>query len=466
MIQTITMPDVGEGVETGVVVVVHIQPGDQVRVEDTVVELETDKAVVEIPSTVEGKVVRVLVKEGDEVKVGEPIAELESDASTAKEDAHVAQAESEPVSRDDFVEEKKEPTSKEADWPATAEEPGPRPEGKPVREEKTAKPMPSPLRTDTGEAETTEVSEEKTSYTAPIPASPSIRRMARELGVDLRQVEGRGSGGRITESDVKAHVKERLRAVPPGREGATQRMEPELPDFTRWGDVDVQPIETVRRVTAESTTRSWHAVPHVTQFDEADITGIDEFLSKNAPTVSKAGGKLTVTAILTKVCAAALQKFPQFNASLDPHGQRIIFKKYVHIGIAVDTPRGLLMPVIRDADTKSITALAVEIVDLARRCREKKIKPTELEGGTFSISNQGGIGGVGFTPIVLWPQVAILGVSRTSTSPQPMGECIQWRKRLPLSLSYDHRIIDGADAARFLGWICESLASPLTLVLD
>jgi pyruvate dehydrogenase E2 component (dihydrolipoamide acetyltransferase) len=228
----------------------------------------------------------------------------------------------------------------------------------------------------------------------------------------------------------------------------------------------VQPLETVRRITAESTTRSWHAVPHVTQFDEADITEVDTFIAKHAQKVSTSGGKLTVTAILTKICAAALKQFPQFNASLDLYGQRILFKQYVHIGIAVDTPRGLLMPVIRDADTKSITALAAEIVDLARRCRDKKIKPTELEGGTFSISNQGGIGGVGFTPIVLWPQVAILGVSRASTSPRPMGECIQWRKKLPLSLSYDHRIIDGADAARFLGWICESLASPLTVVLD
>jgi pyruvate dehydrogenase E2 component (dihydrolipoamide acetyltransferase) len=290
--------------------------------------------------------------------------------------------------------------------------------------------------------------------------------MARELGVDIRKVQGSGPGGRIAEGDVKAYVKEQLRAMSTGRNGSTAGIGPELPDFTRWGEVDEQALETVRRITAESTTRSWHAVPHVTQFDEADITDMDAFVSKNAPAVSKAGGKLTITAILTKVCAAALQKFPHFNASLDLRGQRIIFKKYVHIGIAVDTPRGLLMPVIRDADTKSITALAVEIVDLAERCREKKIKPTELEGGTFSISNQGSIGGVGFTPIVLWPQVAILGVSRTLLSPRPLGECVQWRKRLPLSLSYDHRMIDGADAARFLGWICESLESPLTLVLD
>jgi pyruvate dehydrogenase E2 component (dihydrolipoamide acetyltransferase) len=286
--------------------------------------------------------------------------------------------------------------------------------------------------------------------------------MARELGVDIHAVHGSGPGGRISEADVKAHVRERLGG--PGQAVAADA-EPDLPDFSRWGEVESRELSTVRRITAQSTTISWRTVPHVTQFDEADITQVGPFVEKHAKRVGQAGGKLTVTAVVTKVCAQALRKFPRFNASIDLKRERLILKKYVHIGMAVDTPRGLLMPVIRDADAKSITQLAVEIVDLAERSRNKKIKPTELEGGSFSISNQGGIGGVGFTPIVLWPQVAILGISRSAVEPRFIDGQFQPRKVLPLSLSYDHRIIDGADAARFLRWICDSLEQPLTLYL-
>jgi pyruvate dehydrogenase E2 component (dihydrolipoamide acetyltransferase) len=239
-----------------------------------------------------------------------------------------------------------------------------------------------------------------------------------------------------------------------------------MPDFSRWGETDIEEMETVRRLTAQSTAASWTTIPHVTQFDEADITGLMGFIEKNAPKVEKAGAKLTVTAIITRVCAEALKRFPRFNASIDVANRRIILKRYVHIGIAADTPRGLLVPVIRDADQRSIVDLAKAIGDLAQRARNKKIKPDELEGGTFSISNQGGIGGVGFTPIVLWPQVAILGVSRSTVKPVFVQDRFEPRTILPLSLSYDHRIIDGADAARFLRWICDGLEQPMTLFLD
>jgi pyruvate dehydrogenase E2 component (dihydrolipoamide acetyltransferase) len=302
----------------------------------------------------------------------------------------------------------------------------------------------------------------------PVPASPSVRRLARELGVDLRAVAV-GDGERISAEDVKGFVRTRGRSV--ASEAGRASSGPaggawELPDLGRWGDVAVEELSTVRRLTAEGTARSWRTVPHVTQFDQADITGLEAFIRDHSDSVRAAGGKLSVTPVLAAVCARALKRFRRFNASIDTVHNRLVYRNYVHIGIAVDTPRGLLVPVVRDADRKTITELAVEIFDLAERARNKKVKPDELEGGTFTISNQGGIGGTGFTPIVLWPQVAILGVSRTQRQPQVVGDRIEARRILPLALSYDHRILDGADAARFLAWVCDSLTEPLTMHLD
>lgn len=307
---------------------------------------------------------------------------------------------------------------------------------------------------------------QKDSERPPAPAAPSIRRLARELGVDIHDVSGSGPGGRINEDDVKETVRKQNTGAAGPIAGGTAHEMGEFPDFSRWGQVDIEKMETVRRLTAQSTAASWTIIPHVTQFDEADITAVMAFIEKNAKKVEKAGAKLTVTAILTRVCAEALRRFPRFNASIDTAANRIIIKRYVHIGIAADTPRGLLVPVIRDADQKSIVDLAKAIADLAQRARNKKIKPDELEGGTFSISNQGGIGGVAFTPIVLWPQVAILGVSRSAVKPVYVADRLEPRTLLPLSLSYDHRMIDGADAARFLRWICDGLEQPMTLFLD
>jgi len=296
-----------------------------------------------------------------------------------------------------------------------------------------------------------------------------VRRFARELGVDIHAVQSTGIGGRITEADIKAHVKAHRKTGAQSSAG-TALQEPggeaELPDFSRWGEIEKVELDTVRSITAQSTSTSWRTVPHVTQFDRADITDLQDFIRKNADKASAADGKLTVTPILIKVCAEALKKFPRFNASIDPANRRLILKKYVHVGVMVDTPRGLLVPVIRDADQKRIIELAAEVVDIAKRSRNKKIKPEEMEGGTFSISNQGGIGGTGFTPIVLWPQAAVLGISRASTEPKFVDGEFQPRRMLPLSLSYDHRLVDGADAAQFLRWVCECLEQPFTLVLD
>jgi pyruvate dehydrogenase E2 component (dihydrolipoamide acetyltransferase) len=283
--------------------------------------------------------------------------------------------------------------------------------------------------------------------------------------VDIPTVQGSGPGGRITEADVKAKVK-RERQVSVGEAVGAAAGTADLPDFKRWGAVEVEEMETVRRLTAQKTAASWSTIPHVTQFDEADITEVMAFLASNAKRAQRAGVKLTVTAVITRICAEALKRFPHFNASIDMASRRIIIKRTINIGIAADTPRGLLVPVIRDADRKGILELAGTIGDMAERARGKKIKPDELEGGTFTISNQGGIGGVGFTPIVLWPQVAILGVSRSSVKPVYRQDRFEPRTILPLALSYDHRIIDGADAARFLRRICEGLEQPLSLFLE
>ena len=299
----------------------------------------------------------------------------------------------------------------------------------------------------------------------PAPAAPSVRRTARELGVDISEVQGTGPNGRISVEDVKAHVK-RLVTSGAGRGGAAAGVA--LPDFTRWGSVERQPMRAVRRKTAEHLSAAWATIPHVTQCDLADITGLEELRKKYTKQVEAAGGNLTVTSIAVKVIAAALRVFPQFNASIDLAADEIIVKKYVNIGVAVDTDRGLLVPVIRDADQKNIVQLSVELAQLSEKARSRKISLEEMQGGCFSISNLGGIGGTYFTPIVNAPEVAILGISRARMEPvfDKVTGGFAPRFMLPLSLSYDHRVIDGADGIRFLRWVCEALENPFLLALQ
>jgi pyruvate dehydrogenase E2 component (dihydrolipoamide acetyltransferase) len=436
MIEKILVPDIGENVVSGKVVAVHVQAGDILEVDQTIVELETDKAVVEIPSPFKGQVgepiATVDIQAGHPAAAGQTPGELRA-AEKSRPEAAQPRKQTEPAAVQPGT-----PAGKDAEQPLIPETP--------ARATQPAA-IPAPAG-------------------RPVPASPAIRRLARELGIDIGTIQGSGPGGRITEADIKAHVRrQQTGAKAAGALSLPVGEQPHMPDFSRWGTVEAVELDTVRRLTAESTALSWRTIPHVTQFDKADITALLDFIQQQADTVAKAGGRLTLTPVLTKVCALALKKFPRFNTSLDMVRQRLIFKHEVHIGIAVDTPRGLLMPVIRQADTRSITELAVAIVDLADRARNKKVTSAELEGGTFSISNQGGIGGVGFTPIILWPQVAILGISRSSVEPVFVNGQFEPRTMLPLSLSYDHRVIDGADAARFLRWICDCLAQPMTLLL-
>jgi pyruvate dehydrogenase E2 component (dihydrolipoamide acetyltransferase) len=303
------------------------------------------------------------------------------------------------------------------------------------------------------------------------PAAPSVRRRARDLGVDIYQVQGTGPGGRISEDDVRSFVRETMQRITGGGpEPAVHAEFPglhaqrPLPHFTRWGEVSREPLSRIRELTADAMSYAWSTIPMVTQYDQASITGIETFRKEYNRKINDEN-RLTMTAILVKVCAAALKAFPRFNSSLDLASKELILKQYVHIGVAVDTPGGLLVPVLRDADEKGIEKLAMELNELAEKTRDRKIRPADMEGGSFTISNLGGIGGTSFTPIVYAPQVAILGVSTAEMQPVWNGGEFTPQLVMPLSLTYDHRVIDGADGARFLRWICQALENPLQLVM-
>ncbi len=428
MIEDVKLPEISENVESGVVVGILVKVGDWVRIEQPLVELETEKATFELPSPLNGKVVEITVKENDEVKVGQVIAKIDPEAQVpeppAQEKAAAAQVVEQPK-----AERKAAALVQEGPVPA-----------KPARAE--------PVR-------------QKKEPAAP--AAPAVRQLARELGVDLSQVSGSGPGGKVSAEDVKGYVKGIVAGG--GGAGAAPMHRP-LPDFSKWGQVERQPMSVTRRKIAENVSLSWSTVPHVTQHDQADITALEEFRREYAERVQQAGGKLTVTSILLKVVAAALKGFPAFNASVDAERNEIVLKKYYHVNVAVDTDRGLVVPVIRDVDTKSILQLSVELAGLAEKARANKLAPEEMTGGNFTISNLGGIGGTAFTPIIYWPQVAILGVARARQQAVYVNSELQPRWILPLSLSYDHRIIDGAEGVRFLRWIAQTLERPFVLAVQ
>jgi len=441
MIRDIKLPELSESTRTADVVKVLVTVGDTVALDQPLLELETDKAVFEMPSTEAGTVVEVLAQKGTSIEVGQVVVRVETAGATAA-------AATPPAARADTAPappQKSPPPS-----PSPAPEPSRPVRGTPPSAVQLARP----------------VAEPGASVPKPsTPAAPSVRRLARELGVDITQVTGTGPRGRVSADDVKIHAKLVMGAGVSATPGTVVPLKA-LPDPARFGPVRREPMSKVRRITAESMAHAWATVPTVTQFDKADITDLEAFRAKHAKRVEAAGGKLTMTAILVKVLASALKAFPQFNASLDVEHGEIVFKEFVNLGVAVDTDRGLLVPVVRDADQKNITALSVEIASLAEKARTKRISPEDMEGGTFTISNLGGVGGVGFSPIVYWPQVAILGVSRSEVQPVWREGQFQPRTILPLSLSYDHRLIDGADGARFLRWVCQALAEPMLLALE
>jgi pyruvate dehydrogenase E2 component (dihydrolipoamide acetyltransferase) len=440
------LPELGENIDSGDLVRLMISPGATVSEGQPIMELETDKAVVEVPSTVSGVVREIKVKEGQKVKVGEVIFTLEGGVV----------AEVEPARRHEPVEHISGQQAARLSFQLAM-----RAEGK---TEEQALPPDQPQAPIPEFSMPVQLGKVAGTDRHPVPAAPHVRRLAREVGVDIHSAPGSGPGGRISEDDVKLCAKNALLAAAAAAQ--TPRggfVEPELPDFAKWGKTERVSMRGVRRKTAEHLRQAWNTIPHVTQQDRADITELEQLRARFAPRAIEAGGKMTVTAIALKVCAAALKVFPQFNASIDMGKEEIIYKQYINIGVAVDTDRGLLVPVIRDVDKKNIVELAAEMTQLSKRARDRKITPEEMEGGTFTITNLGGIGGTGFSPIVNHPEVAILGLSRSRMEPEWVHDKFEPRLILPLSLSYDHRLIDGADAARFLRWIAEAFEQPFLL---
>ena len=438
MTHEIKVPEVSEGVKEGMVISVSVGVGDRVEEDQTLLELETDKAVVAIPSPAAGIIKEINTTEGESVAVGATIMVLETVDELPPEQGRSKAQSAEPK-------------------PAVQPEPEPQPEAKPVHSSVAA------------EQKVDLTSVRRDDLVAP--AAPSVRRLARELGVDIYQVQGGGAGGRISAEDVRLFVRETMQRLTGGGPVALSvgefpglHAQRPLPDFQRWGEVRREPLAKIRQLTADAMSYAWSTIPMVTQYDKARIDELEDF--RNTFNARVTGSeKVTMTAILAKVCAIALKTFPQFNSSLDLARKELILKQYVNIGVAVDTPNGLLVPVLRGVDRKGIEQLAIELNDLAEKTRERKITPTEMEGGGFTISNLGGIGGNAFTPIVYAPQVAILGVSKAEMLQTWNGIDFVPQLTLPLSLSYDHRVIDGADGARFLRWICRALETPIELAM-
>lgn len=422
------LPDLGENIPTADVVNVLVKVGDVIEVDQAILEIETDKATIEVPTTVAGKVVEVLIKAGSKAKVGETVIKVETGS--------VSEVESKPVetTKQEIVEATKPEIKKEA-TPLTGERPS---------------------------IQLMETDNQPPILKGAAPAAPSVRRIAREIGVDINKVPGTGPNGRISMDDVKAFSKKLHESyAQSGGSGLNIKSE-SLPDFSKFGSINKVEMTNIRKKTADHLSYAWATIPHVTQFDKADITLLEKTrkeLNKNSEV------KLTVTAILVKIIVEALKKFPQFNSSIDMEKKEIIYKNYFNIGVAVDTEFGLIVPVIKNSDKKSLTEISVDMNALAEKARNKKIGLDDLQGGCFTISNLGGIGGTYFTPIVNSPEVAILGVSRGNLEPVWNGYGVfEPRLMLPLSLSYDHRIIDGADAIRFLRFVVEALEQPLRLL--
>ncbi|KAA0020557.1 pyruvate dehydrogenase complex dihydrolipoyllysine-residue acetyltransferase [Salinicola corii] len=432
----IRVPDIGgsDGVE---IIEVAISEGDEINEEDTLITLESDKASMDVPSPYKGKIVEVAVKEGDSVSEGDLIGYVEVAGS------------SKPAKKTSGEGASKSGQSKPA--PAKADSGAP---SSTARKDVAGEPSP----------EAREKHGDDKTVGAHVHAGPAVRKLARELGVDLGEVKGSGPKGRILKDDVDGFVKQVMKARKSGGGSAPAAASggagiPPVPaiDFSQFGEIEEKPMSRLMKAGANNLHRSWLNVPHVTQFDEADITELEAFRKSMKAEAESQGAKLTPLPFMIKACAYALRKFPQFNSSLHPDGDKLIVKHYVHIGVAVDTPDGLMVPVIRDADRKSLIDLAKESVELAKKAQNKKLSREEMSGASFTISSLGSIGGTAFTPIVNTPEVAILGVSKSSMKPVWNGSEFEPRLMLPLSLSYDHRAVNGADAARFTAFLAQVL---------
>ena len=436
MTKEIFVPDIGDFSEVEVIEVL-VKEGDSINAEDSLITVESEKAAMEIPAPEAGVIKELKIKVGDTVSEGTLLLLLEP-AGGAAEAAPAAAAEPAPSGAQEPV--KKEPKA-EAPVPAAAPKPAPA--------------APAPQR----QSPTSKIDEVSFSKAY---ASPAIRKFARELGVDLGKVDGSGRKGRITKEDVQNFVK-RVLSQPAGGGLGVAPM-PEI-DFSQWGEVESKPLSKINKLTGQYLHRNWVTIPHVTQFDEADITDMEEFRKEMAAEYKEQGIRITPLVFMMKAVVSALKKYPRFCSSLDATGENLILKNYYNIGIAVDTPDGLVVPVVRDVDRKTLVDLAVELGEFSIKARDKKLKPSDMQGGCFTISSLGGIGGTKFTPIVNAPEVAILGVSRSKMQPVWNGQEFEPRLMLPLSLSYDHRVIDGADGARFTTFLSRVLSDTRRLLL-
>ncbi len=474
MAKEIKIPQIAEGVDSATVTEIMVSEGDSIDKDQSLIAVESDKASVEIPSPEKGTVKSIKISEGDEVKVGDVILTLESasdddERNKEKDDSEEEESkDSKKKAKKKKAEDEEKKSSKDDEKDSEEDQVPKENEEEKEQEERSSESLKSTKKkseksddSEDDEAQDEDEKEKNTEDSKPKEsesketnhASPGVRRLVRELGVDIDEIEASGNDNRITEEDVKRFAKS-------GNSGSSNSKSKD----DKWGETETKKLEGIRLATAKNTANSWSEIPHVFQFDEADISSIEEYIEKIKSKNDKAS-KITITSVLIKLCAAALRQFPQFNASLDMQNEQMILKKYINIGVAVDTEKGLLVPVIRDVDRKSIIEISDELVALAEKARNGKLSPDEMKGGNFTISNLGGFGGTNFTPIVVKPQVAILGVSRAKTQPVFINGNFEPREILPLSLSYDHRIIDGADGVKFINWIAKALEDPYQAIL-
>ena len=442
------LPSVGENVDKADVGNLRVKVGDVIEAQQIVMEIETDKAVFELPCPQAGRVTAIHVKPGTQVSVGTPLMTLEAVGAGAPAPA----------------------PSKPAPTPAPPPTPAPAAPAVASPPPPVAAPVAPPVVAPVAPTATAPAAPPATggAEVPPAPAAPATRRLARELGVDLHKVKGSGPGGRITQEDVQSYVKSVLTSSPAPVASGGGVVAPPLPDFSQFGPIERQPLNKIMRTGAANLSLAWNVIPHVTQHELADVTDLEAARKRYAGShANKAGGvKITMTVLAMKAVVTALKSFPRFNASYDPATGEVILKKYFHLGVAVDTENGLMVPVIRNVDSKSVLQLAAEIGDLAARARDRKLTLADMQGGTFTITNLGGIGGTYFTPIVNYPEVAILGMSRTSHQSVVIDDKPEVRLMLPLSLSYDHRVINGADAARFIVKLSGLLSDPFQLLSE
>lgn len=439
------LPDLGEGITEADVLKVYVSPGDTVAVDQPIVEIETEKATLDVPSGIAGTVTAVLVRAGQTIPVGQPLIEVGAGVPVP------VPAPSAPTAPPETAVTPAPPPAPAAAPPAAASAPAPV--------------APTPLPTPSAPV--------MASVGGAIPASPSVRKLAREVGVDVSRVTGSGPGGRITDDDVKRAA--RGRSTPPPAstagddEGRHRGFEARpLPDFTHWGGVSREPLSRLRRTVARNMAQSWAEIPHVHLYDRADITAMEALRQQFKERAKAAGGNLTISVMMLKVIAAALRAHPRLNASLDTDSNELILKQYVHLGVAVDTDRGLVVPKIENVDQKNIIDLSVELNGIAERARTNTLTLEEMRGSTFTVTNLGSFGIGHFDPIINWPEVAVLGLGRAQQTAVWDAERKTWEPRLlmPLSLGHDHRVIDGADGARFLTWIVEAIKNPLLMALE